>query len=96
MNRRGRRRIRSSSRNIYINSVRGNRGISYRGRVCQQKRWHISTSSTLVSFHGPLTGPSGPFGASIFCLVITQPPAPKKSPERLSVRAGGIFADLRG
>ena len=31
-----------------------------------------------ISFHGPPTGPSGPFGASIFCLVITQPPAPKK------------------
>jgi hypothetical protein len=96
VNRRGRRRIRSSSRNIYRNSVRGNRGISCRGRVWQQKRWHISTCSTLVSFHGPPTGPSGPAGAGIFRLVITQPPAPKKSQIRLSVHAGGIFTNLRG
>ena len=96
MNRRARRRSRSSSRSIYRNSVRGNRGISCRERVWQQKRWHISTCSTLVSFHWPPTGPSGPFGASIFCLVITQPPATKKNHLGLSVRAGGIFADLRG
>ena len=52
--------------------------VACRGRIWQQKRWHICTCSTLVSFHGPLTGSSGPFWAVSFRLVITQPTAPKK------------------